>query len=795
MFSDFRVVLRQLRLNPGFTVVAVLSLALGAGVNATIFSLVDGLYLRPMAVPEPGRLVRVFLSAPDEPHGYLSYPEYEELRASVRSFSGASAFMRRGGWLVRDQNRKLLTVNITSPDFFTVMGVQPFLGRLYGAGREEAPAAVLGYGAWQRIFGGNEAVIGRTVQLTEAQVTIAGVLPPDFRDTDPGGAQDLWVPPATWSAMIGGSTQDFTNRENRIFETFGRLRKGASQGAAHSESAALSRRWQEQYRSTNGNRGLLLIADSEWRWEDSRKESTALLAIVLLVALTGCVNVANLLLARAEARRREIAVRAALGATGWRLIRLFLVQTFVLGLLGLSAGVLFAFWLVQSLPALMVPPPGFFSTEVFTADGRVLTGAALVTLATILAAGLAPALAALKSDLTGSLRGLTIAGSRWPVRNILAGVQAALSVVLLACAGVLAASFWQTRTADIGMTRENLLIPWVMGERAMYRPAADAVRALPGVKRMAVAMRAPFSLSGRGMFKKVSDPGNPNFGGGQPEEIKYNTIDEHFLPVMDQRVLRGRGFSAADMAPGRQVMLINESMARRYWPHQDPIGRVLRTGGPDGRAWEIVGVVNDAPFNKVVDRPEPYLYLPYWNTEPWDLTMLIEPAGDRETLATAIRQTVASVSPGLEVASLVGLEELRTYSARQTALLAELASALALLGVTLTAVGLYGVLAYGIARRRREIGVRMALGATQEETVALVLREACLMVLAGCAAGLPLAFLAIKTQQKMLFGIPPWHWPSFLGATGLMLLVALLAAIEPARRATQVNPIDALRSE
>jgi predicted permease len=796
MVQDLHFVLRQLIRQPLFTVVAVLSLALGAGVNSTLFSLIDGLYLRPLAVAEPDRLLRVFLTSPERSEELLSYVEYEDLRREAASYSGVACLMRRGAEYRQDGRLSLMMVNVTSPDFFQVLGVRPHRGRLYGPGQEESNAAVLGYNTWRRVFGADETIVGRSIRLTMGQVTIVGVLPPEFRDTSVQGDRDFWVPPATWRAMVKGGVQDFTARRHRIFETFARLRPGATLESARGEAASISRRWQDTAAAADQNMALLPMSDFAWRWKNHGPAVSALFGIVGLVVFAACINIANLLLARAEARRREVAVRASLGAGRWPVARLFLLESAVLGVLGLATGTLLGAWLIQVLPALLIPVPGFPIREVFQLDSRVLLATALASLFTLFAVGLAPLGTVLRAHLVDSLRGQGGTTRRAPLRNWLTAAQVALSVVLLAGAGVLAASLWQTRTADLGMTRSNPMVVWSVGVgETKLREACQRVRELPGVARMAVAMRAPMSLSGSGMRRPVSSPGHSDLTAARPVEIRYNTIDENFLGLMGLRVLSGRGFEPADMTGGEPTVLINETMAKRFWPSGNPVGKYLAVSNNEGPVWRIAGVVNDAPINSVTETPEPYFYMPYWRTTRWDLTLLIEPRGDRDTLARAVRQVLAGADRDLEPELIIGLEELMRYSARQNALLAQLSGALAGLGLLLTAVGLYGVLAYNVTRRRREIGIRMALGSDRRQTTQLILGQSLRLVAWGIAAGLPFALAATRQLQSVLFRVEPWHPAVFAGALILLAGSAILAAAGPAGRAARIDPASVLRDE
>ncbi|HBY62344.1 MAG TPA: hypothetical protein DEH78_21180, partial [Solibacterales bacterium] len=776
-------------------------LALGIGANATIFSLLDGMYLRPLGVPAPAEVVRVFLAHEEDPYGNLSYPEFRDLRAEAKSFTGVAAAMRRGARYRDGETTRILLVNVASPDFFQVMGVKPHLGRLFGAGEEDGAPIVVGYDAWQRVFGGDRNLVGRSLRLNRGTVTVAGILPPEFRDTGVTGYRDFWAPPRTWMAMAGGEVaSDFEARRFRVYDVLARLRPGVSEAQARAEVETIARRWEQAHPESNKARRGVLVTDFDWRWKNSKVTVGAMFGVVALVILIASVNVANLLLARAEARRREIAIRTAIGASRWRVARQFLVESLLLGGAGLAMSLVIAFWLIEALPGILPATPGYAAPARFELDLRVTLATLAVGLTTALLFGLAPAWSAGRTPPAPVLKGESATGShRVPLRNVLALAQVAISLVLVVAAGVLALSFRNTRTAELGFTRGDLLLAWVSGSQRFQEAAIQKIAALPGVRRVGAGTRAPMSLSAGGMFLHVVVPGHPDFAaaGARPAEIKFNAIDPNFLPVMGTRLLRGRNFTEQDRGEAPRVALVNETMARRYWPNEDAIGKYLRVEGMAKGECQIVGIVENAPINEVTEAREPYFYLPFFQgAARWEMTLLIETAmPDPQSLAGAVRTSLVEVDRSMEPMSLLRFSDLVSYSTGPYRMKAQLVGALGVLGLVLTAVGLYGVVAYSVSLRTREIGIRMALGAQTRQAAGLVLRQSLGLTAAGVAIGIPLALAATWKMASLLFGLEPWHPPVFVAAALVLLAAAFAAAWPSARRASRIEPVTALRYE
>lgn len=805
MLRDFRFAFRVLAARPVFTLVAALSLALGIGANSAIFGLVDALWLRPLAVPRPGEIVRIFSVTAQDREGLLSYPEYLALKQQATSLRDLVAIGGRGAMLDEGNNRELHDLNLVSSNFFTALGVQPALGRLFTAKDEDDPAAppvvVVGNRFWERHYGGDPNIVGKQIRIDRGHAdlyTVIGVLPSTFRAEETAGDRDLWFSRQSWARL--GDIQELENRGNRWFRVLGRLVPGETERSANAQVEAIAARMAEAWPASNKGRRAAVVSDLHYRMQQAGANGLALLAIVLLLVLISSVNVANLLLSRAGARGKEMAVRLALGAGRSRLIRQLMAENLLLGVAGLALGMLIGAWLIALLPALMVQPPGFQNIIDFEFDSRVFAFSLAVSLATVILFGLAPAWKSARPDLLPALKGEATFASptrgRWPLRNWLVVSEVALSMILLASAGVLVRSFANTRTGDLGFSRKNLLLVWLSPDDAKasrYQDILDRFAALPGVRSVAGAVRAPLSLSSNGMFQRVMFPGRAEFADAAPFEIKYNSVTRNFLSTIGTPMVGGRGFEQRDDMAGANSVIVNETMARRFWPNEDPVGKTVLIGGPKGRAHTVIGVAKNSPINAVGEAPEPYIYLDYWPNIESEITYLIETSADPTALASTARQVIKSVDPSLDPLTITTENELIRYSAQTYQVTAELVGALGLLGLILCAVGLYGVVSYGVSQRTRELGIRMALGADQRDTLRLVLREVGILGAIGIAFGLPLALTATRLMSKLLFGVGPWDPAAFLGSGILLAAVLVLAGFIPARRATAIEPSAALR--
>lgn len=803
MLRDLRQAAHALRVNPLFTLAAVLALGLAIGANAAIFGLVDALWFRPPGVSNSGSLVRVFSTTDTNRSGTWSFPEYLDIRDRIGAFDGVVARGRRGATLTAaDGTEQLALVNVVSMNFFTMLGVRPALGRLFTPADESAlaanPGVVLGHAFWSERFGADPALVGRTINLgrgTPVPVTVLGILPRNFRDLEASADRDIWIPTATWVVLNG--REEFEQRQARWFDVIARRKAGSSVDAANAELATLVSSMVRDAGDATERRSARVISELAWKLEVGGVNAVALLGLVLLVVVITCVNVANLLLARGIARSRELAVRVAIGATRMRLLRQLMTESALLGALGAVAGLTIAMWMIRLMPAVLVPPPGFRSSLVFETDARVIIFTLVVTLLTTILFGVAPSWTAARGDVAplinpgGRDTGFSNRGS-----TTLVIMQVAVSLVLLAAAGVLARSFIATGRADLGFTREPLLTAFATAGRVSPATVDEARRqlaALPGVTQVAVAIRAPLSFSSGGIAQPVYFPDNPAPNAGLPE-VKFNAVSANYFDVLGTRLVKGRVFDARDERPGEPVVIVNERFVSEYFPGRDPIGAIVRLGGNAGTPHRIAGIVRNAVINRVGEEPEPYLYLPYARGEYPEITFFIDAAGSVPTLTAATRDVLTKLDRRLQPRLQITMAQYVEYSTSTYQATATLASLLGLLGLLLTALGVYGVMAYRTTRRTREIGIRVALGAPRSQVVSMILREGARIALLGVAAGIPLALAATRLLSTMLFAVGPWDVATFVVVTAVLALTVGAATLIPALRATRVDPATALRN-
>jgi predicted permease len=802
---DLRYGIRTLAKSPAFTLAAILSLAIGIGVNTAIFSVIDALVFRPIAVPDEGRVTRLFTTSPQDNEGAFSWPEYQEFSRQSRSFTGMVAVGGRGARLRRpDGTFELLLINAVSGNFFNVLGVKAAEGQLFAAedahGRAEHPVVALGYGFWQRHYGGDRSVVGRQIRVEgeggEVLLTVCGVLPESFRGID-AVDRDLWMPPQTFAVLRGRG--DLESRGFRWFSVLGRIRPGTAVRTASAEMATVASRLAASWPETNRGRSARAISDFAYRMKKAQGPGIAFLGVVLLVLIMSAVNVANLLMARAAARGQELSIRAAIGAKRSRIVRQMLAESALLGAGGLLTGIATGWAIIKALPAIVGGIPGYpivlLRSDV---DLRVLVFAAALTLATTAFFGLVPAWSASRADLNVLLRqGSESRPARgFQGRRFFVGAQVAMSLALLAVAAVLIESFVRTRTADLGLARrEHLLLFCGVEDNNQARVAVSRLRALPGVEEVALAIRAPLSLDEGGRAQRVSFPDRPEIDKAAPLEIKFNAVDSNFLRVMGTPVVWGRGFSEEDQTKGPPVVLISQTMARRYWPGRDAVGAMVRVGAPPGVAHRVIGVAKDVQFNGIDQKPEPYMYLPWYRADWGEATFIVHTRVPAGGLAGPARRALIAIDPRLDPISITTENELIRFSGIQYRLAADLLGTLGLIGLILTAVGLYGVVAWSVTRRTREIGIRIALGASRRETLSLILRQTAVVGGLGMLVGVPLALAATKAASSLLYGTNPWDAGMLALAIAVLAAVMLAAGFTPAWRATRTDPMKALRVE
>ncbi|HMD77725.1 MAG TPA: ADOP family duplicated permease [Terracidiphilus sp.] len=818
LLQDLHYALRQLRRSPGFTFTAVFTLALGLGASSAIFCLIDGLWLRPVHIPRQQQLVRIFATTSQDPEGYFNYSDYLAMAERTAAFKGPSAGMvaigRRGSMMVNpDGTSKLLLTDVVSCDFFNVLGVRPLLGRTFAA--EDAnrlrthPGVVLGYRFWQQEYAGDPRIVGRQIALRHgkssvSQVDIWGVLPPQFREIDNDSDRDLWMSVESWAAIVTRGDTELTSKDFRWFNLLGRLAPGATVAQANDQVAAVAGALAAADPANNLGRGARAVSDFRYRMDSAGTSGLVLFAIVGGVVLLAIVNVAHLLLARGLARGPEVALRLSLGASRWAVARQFLIEYLLLSVLGWMTGLAIAAGIAALLPRLLTREPAMLNSfgpaASFQVDWRVFLFAGLLASVTMLVLALVPLAQVARLQLLPVLQAgaATRTAGRAPIlRRAAVWLQIGISFALLVSTGALVRSFLNTRTQSIGLTRNQVLVAFTMEPDASTRDAAIArLSALPGAGRVAYGIRTPIMLSEDGIAAKALLPSHPEMR--DPVEIKYNAVSPEFLSVVGTGVVRGRGFTAADDVNGPPVVLISQAMARKYWPSRDPLGQIVRlpgfSNGSDLEA-RIVGVAEDAPISHIGEIPEPYMYIPFHLSQMGEITFAMETRQNAMSVAEAARQALIRTDPVLNPIMETSLPELIRYSAGNYQMMAELVSVLGFIGLALTVVGLYGFLAFRVTQRRREIGIRMALGASREATAWLILRDTARMAGIGLAIGLALSLVAARLEAAVLFGVRPLDTLSLAGALCILALAVAAAAWLPARRAASIEPMQALRAE
>jgi predicted permease len=829
--QDIRYGLRQLRRNPGFTAVAVLTLALGIGANTAIFSLLNAVMLRELPVEKPAQLVlfgrgRSAGSAGDFANTDLySYSFFREMRQKNQVFSEVSAelslmFGKMHGAVDGSGNLEPINVQLVSGTYFPMLGVKPILGRAFTATDDEPagghPVAVASYSWWKRRFARNPSVVGKTVAVGSTVYTVIGVAPPEFFGTTVGESPDLWIP-LSMEKQISPGWNGLGDNSFQSLYVFGRLKPGVTARHAQANVNLLARQiWREsaggvltkqQQRAlehanielTPAARGL-----SRLRFEFSLPLKI-LMAVVGLVLLIACANIANLLLARTTSRKREIAVRMAVGAGRRRVIRQMLTESLLMTFIGGALGILFAWWASQALLVMVSSGPEPLPIKV-APDATVLAFTFVVTCLTALLFGTLPALRATRIDLTPALkesRGSVSVAGRSRLGGGLVITQVAFSLVLLIGAGLFLRTLVNLANVDTGFNKENVLLfaiePQAVGYKEdsrlvnLYQQIEQRVSAEPGVRAASIS----FLTFNQGEWTvPVSIPGRPP----TPQNdmmATNNVVGQGYFAVMGIPLLAGRVFGPQDTENSPKVAVINETMAKWYFPDSSPIGRRFGIGGDPKHSndIEVVGVVKDAKRESLREQPFPEAYYPYTQRAGYYSNLEVRYSGDSSAIIAEVRHAVSEVDHSLPLSYQNTLARHVNQSLTSETLIARLSSFFGLLAVFLACIGIYGLMSYTVARRTSEIGLRMALGAGRSSVLWMVMREGLILALVGIAIGLPAALAGNRLVSKMLFGLSPVDPFSTAGAAIVLLAFSLLACYIPALRASKVDPMVALRYE
>jgi len=797
---DLRFALRQLRKSPGFTAAAVLTLALGVGANSAVFSLTDALGLRPPPVREVSRLVAVFDRTPESRERGWSYPE-------ARVFSDVAAYGIRGVALTGVAEPEVTTIGVVTANYFPMLGVSAIRGRVFldeEDRADQAPAvALISESLWRRRFGGQ---FGRdqAIELNGKAWTVVGVLPGAFTGLEPQIAPDVWVTTAGWARLT--SARDLVERDYNWFDIVARLNPGATTEQAQQETDAFVRHLAETFPQLGRERGALVMPLMEARGRGTARLRMLLLGIVGLVLLIACANVAALLTSRAQARQRELGIRAALGGTRGRLFGQLLVENVLLAALSGVAALVLAAWIVRLLPSLLPPSPMPLGYQ-FVLDTRVVLFTLGVSLLTVVIFGVLPAAMASRPDVLPLLRGGTRTSGasrrRAVARHLLVAGQFAASLVLVAAAGLFVQSLWRLGQTDAGFARRPLVIvtvaPGVAGYEGdriadLAQSLVERIAATPGVEQAAAARRMPLSPFGGGATERVVIPGQDPPQGQDAWTIKATAVGPGYFATIGTRLLRGRDFTDADRIGTPGVVVISRAMADRFWRGADPIGQQIGLGSQKV-PHEIIGIAQDVKVNNLREATEPYFYRAYYQRPSGDLTLVARTKNDDRGAPTAVREAIRAAEPRLPMLQMMTLEDHLRAATFETHVQAVLVGIMGAVGLLLAVVGLFGVVTYLVGRRAQEFGVRLALGASPGMILRGVLRQGLLMALSGAIVGVVGALAAGRALAGLFYEVSPADPLTLFASVLLLALVALAASYVPARRASRTDPVTTLKSE
>jgi predicted permease len=807
LLQDVRYGLRTLTRAPGFTLIAVGVLALGIGANATVFSLANAFFLRPLNVVDPAGIVRVYSNR----FSNTRYRTYLELCDRNSTFAGLAAFQLQSFGLRIDADTEHVFGKIVSGNYFPVLGVAPFRGRLLVDADDQVgapPAVVLSHAFWTRRFGASPDIVGKTIALNDQPFTIIGVAAEGFNGVMAPLGGDLWVPLAA-DALLRPAIDSATRLDAMSFHLVGRLKPGVAREGAQADLDTIGRQLRQAAGQSERDRAVSVYPSTVLHPEISPPVSAftaVLMTVVVLVLLIVCVNIANLVLARAAGRDAELAIRQSLGAGRRRLVRQLLTENLLLSLAGAAGGLAIAYWSTQLLMGIQIPAPVPIALDL-SVDIRVLAFITVVAIVSTLAFGAAPALSASRVDLVRALKGIGGGGPRHGrLRSVFLVAQVSLSVLLLVAAGLFIRSFRHARFIDTGFDAGPVLTAAIDLETRGYSEARgrDFIRALaerlataPGVAAVNAVDMIPVTLSNRADYMLRDGDVEPAQDQRPSTPLIYsNAVSPGHFDTLRIAMVGGRDFTYRDDDSSPRVAIVNETLARRFWPGKDAIGQRLRplgVGVDAGGIVEVVGVVRDSKYVSVGEDPRPFLYRPLAQAYTPRVTLLVRAAGAPESTLATIRAHVRSLDAGLPVFNVATLTDATSVSLLPAKIAGNLLAALGLLAVVLAALGIYGVLSFIVRSRSREIGIRVALGATPREVAAMVVRQAMTWTVAGAAIGLGLALLLTRFLAGFLYGISPTDPLTFGGVIALIGFVASVAAFLPATRASRLDPLIALR--
>jgi macrolide transport system ATP-binding/permease protein len=818
LLKNLRYTFRKLMRSPGFTLIVAGSLALGIGANAAIFSFADAVLLRPLPIAQPSAVLTV--RSWDETRtssmgdGGVSFRDYIDFRDRSRSFDQLLAYDMITASLASQPGSAphFTYAMLVTGNFFKLLGVEPRLGRDFRPDEDQAPGrnpvAMLSYGAWVNEWHKDPKILGRTLRLNGLSLTIVGVAPESFWGMDLYIRPSVFVPLMMAPPLLGDEGQRLIDRRDaRVLNVKGRLRQGKAIAAAKAELDGIGRDLERNYPDTNRFERATVRTELENRF-DSSPADVAVLAIAfvlaILVLMISCANVANLLIGRSAARGKEITLRLALGASRFHLVRQLLTENLLLALLGGLFGLILAAVAARFFSSWPIPTDLPMVVDV-RLDRRVLLFSLAVLLLSVVGFGLVPAIQATRADLISALRGREGGGGKRASRSsrVLVVVQVALSLFLLTSAAGLSKGLEKLTRARAGFRTRGILLatfdPTVLRytpERArlFYRRLVDGARTIPGVRSAALASAVPLG-NGADSLKLVPEGYNsPSGARGVP--VSGSVVDANYFAVLEVPILRGRAFTEADRGSSRPVVIVNDEFVRRYWPGQDAIGKRVGLGDAQGPSAEVVGVAKSHVYGWVGESPRAYAYRPMEQVTPRPMTLLMESAGNPAALAGPLRELLRFVDSNMPIYDVRTMDDLyKMRAVREPGIMVTSAGSLALLGLVLALVGLYGVMSHSVAVRTREIGIRMALGANPRQVLWMFLRQSVGLALGGAILGVVIGEAASPALGAVVYGATTADALAFAAIPVALLLIVAIATWIPARRAAHVDPVSALRAE
>ena len=810
---EIRYALRLIRRNKGFSLAVLLSTALGVGATASIFSLIDAFLLRPLPIPATGRVVRVTSLTQSNPVGRLSYPEIDDIEARAQSFEGmATAKIAPFGFArSRDEQPRVSIGFLVNGDFFRTLGVTPALGRGFTAAEDRiagrSAVAVISDAMWRREFGGRGDVIGQTLRLNGIEFTIVGVTPPSFAGVNQFVQPALYVPRAMIREATGAAADALTDRTARSVEVFARLKPGVSIEQARDEMRRVAATLEQEHPVDSKGRSAMVYSQVGYRIADAPDNFTLswlFFAVAALVLSIACINVANLLLSTAPGRLRETAVRLAMGASRIRLLRQFLIESAVLSTVGAAIGLAIAEGCASFIRSIEFASDLPLKLDA-RVDARVVLFALAVGLLSGVVAGLLPAIRGTRADVNSVLKTteLRFAASRGWLRQGLVVVQVAVALVMMILSGLFLEGIRFARGSDPGYRIDHVL---TMGfdprlaqydldaTRGFYRRLLERVRALPGVRGAAIGQHIPLGVSSSAT--DISIPGYDPGPNQQSISIGSTIVGDGYFDVLGIPLLRGRAFTARDTAAAPPVVIVNEAMAKKYWPNRDALGATITIQSSPSITAQVVGVARVSKTRDVSEPPQPFLYLPLEQNRQTTMVLFVQTDADPASLAGTVRREVRALDPNLPIYDVrtmaAHFEQQALFGVR---LVAEVITTVGIVGIALSVLGLYAVVAYAVSQRTREIGIRMAVGASERRVLGMVLRQGLTLSLLGIGAGLAVTLALSSLLGTLLDGVNPRDPRVYTLGTLALLTVTLFATYLPARRASQVDPQVALRAE